>query len=60
MQTVSYSTIDSNCKMTPIQDLMKGIPLSDGKYWGIDVDVEDTEILVSGYHRDMFGRESGR
>ena len=24
MQTVSYSTIDSNCKMTPIQDLMKG------------------------------------
>ncbi len=55
MQTVSYSTIDSSCKMTPIQDLMKGIPLSDGKYWGIDVDVEDTEILVSGYHRDMFG-----
>ena len=54
MQTVSYSTIDSNCRMSPIQDLMPGIPLSDGKYWGIDVDVDDSELLVSGYHRDVF------
>ncbi len=54
MQTVSYSTIDANCRMSPTQDLMPGIPLSDGKYWGIDVDVRDSEILVSGYHRDVF------
>ena len=54
MQTISYSTIDASCRMTPIQDLMPGIPLSDGKYWGIDVDVEGSEILVSGYHRDAF------
>jgi len=33
---------------------MPGIPLSDGKYWGVDVDVRDSEILVSGYHRDVF------
>ncbi|MBR79371.1 MAG: hypothetical protein CMA88_01095 [Euryarchaeota archaeon] len=54
MQTVSYSTIDANCRMSPIQDLMPGIPLSDGKYWGIDVDVDDSELLVAGYHRDVF------
>ena len=54
MQTVSYSTIDSSCRMTPTQDLMPGIPLSDGKYWGIDMDLREGEILVSGYHRDIF------
>jgi hypothetical protein len=40
--------------MSPIQDLMDPILLSDGKYWGIDIDVDDEEVLVSGYHRDMF------
>jgi subtilisin family serine protease len=54
MQTLSYSTIDSTCRMTPIQDLLNGIPLSDGKYWGIDMDVSDSEIIVAGYHRDLF------
>ena len=55
MQTLSYSTIDSSCRIAPPQDLLPGIPLSDGKYWGIDMDVRDSEILVSGYHRDVFG-----
>lgn len=54
MQTLSYSTIDPTCRMTPTQDLLEGIPLSDGKYWGIDMDVSKTEILVAGYHRDLF------
>ena len=54
MQTLSYSTIDSNCRIAPAQDLLPGIPLSDGKYWGVDMDVRDSEILVSGYHRDVF------
>ena len=52
MQTLSYSTVDSSCRISPAQDLLPGIPLSDGKYWGIDMDVKDSEILVSGYHRD--------
>jgi len=52
-QTVSYSTIDSACEMRPIQDLMDPILLSDGKYWGIDIDVDGTELLVAGYHRDL-------
>ena len=52
-QTVSYSTIDASCQMTPIQDLMDPMLLSDGKYWGVDIDVDDTEILVGGYHRDL-------
>ena len=52
-QTLSYSTIDATCEMTPIQDLMQPILLSDGKYWGIDMDVYDSEIVVSGYHREM-------
>ena len=54
MQTVSYSTIDPTCRMAPIQDLLGGMPLSDGKYWGVDLDVKDTEIIVAGYHRDIF------
>ena len=54
MQTLSYSTIDSSCRIAPPQDLLPGIPLSDGKYWGIDMDIRDSEILVSGYHRDVF------
>ncbi|MFL2956033.1 MAG: S8 family serine peptidase [Candidatus Thalassarchaeaceae archaeon] len=51
-QTISYSTIDSSCVMTPIQDLIQPILLSDGKYWGIDMDLDGTEILISGYLRD--------
>ena len=57
-QTLSYSTIDASCEMTPIQDLMQPILLSDGKYWGIDIDVEDSELLVSGYHREMMASGS--
>ena len=52
-QTLSYSTIDATCQMTPIQDLMDPILLSDGKYWGIDVDVDGSDVLVAGYHRDL-------
>tara|TARA_B100000287_G_scaffold289062_1_gene272356 strand:- start:11933 stop:16843 length:4911 start_codon:yes stop_codon:yes gene_type:complete len=54
MQTVSYSTIDPTCRMAPIQDLLSGMPLSDGKFWGVDIDVKETEIVVAGYHRDLF------
>ncbi len=53
-QTLTYSSIDSACQMTPIQDLMPPILLSDGKYWGIDLDMRETEIIVSGYHQDIF------
>ena len=60
MQTLSYSTIDSSCRIAPAQDLLPGIPLSDGKYWGIDMDVKEDEILVSGYHRDVFSEGSLR
>jgi subtilisin family serine protease len=52
-QTVSYSTIDATCTMTPIQDLMEPILLSDGKYFGIDIDKQGDELLVAGYHRDI-------
>jgi len=52
-QTLSYSTIDATCEMTPIQDLMQPILLSEGKYWGIDMDIDGSELLVSGYHREM-------
>lgn len=52
-QTVSYTTIDSSCLMTPIQDIMDPILLSDGKYWGIGMDVDGPEILVAGYHHEI-------
>ena len=53
-QTVSYTTLDSSCQLTPIQDIMPPILLSDGKYWGLDMDVKGSEIVVAGYHRDIF------
>jgi len=53
MQTLSYSRIDATCEMTPIQDLMESISLSDGKYYGINMDVKETEIMIGGYHRDI-------
>ena len=53
LQTLSYSRIDATCEMTPIQDLMEPISLSDGKYYGIDLDVKGTEIMIGGYHRDI-------
>ncbi len=52
-QTLSYSRIDASCEMTPIQDLMQPISLSDGKYYGIDIDVQGTEVIIGGYHRDI-------
>ena len=52
-QTVSYTTIDSSCLMSPIQDLMNPISLSEGKYWGIGMDMKGSEILVAGYHHEL-------
>tara|TARA_B100000900_G_scaffold407171_1_gene419416 strand:- start:86 stop:4837 length:4752 start_codon:yes stop_codon:yes gene_type:complete len=52
-QTISYSRIDATCEMDPIQDLMDPISLSDGKYFGLDIDVKGTDIIVAGYHRDI-------
>ena len=52
-QTISYSRIDATCEMAPVQDLMQPISLSDGKYFGIDIDVKGTEIIIAGYHRDI-------
>ena len=49
-QTVSYSTLDYTCNIAPIQDLVDGISLSDGKYWGLDIDIEGSEIIIAGYH----------
>ncbi len=53
-QTVSYTTLDSSCQMTPVQDIMPPLLLSDGKYWGLDMDVRESEIMIAGYHRDIF------
>ena len=54
MQTLSYTTIDATCKTSPVQDLLPGLPLTDGKYWGVDMDIRDSEIVIAGYHRDIF------
>ena len=53
LQTLSYARIDATCEISPVQDLMESISLSDGKYYGIDMDVRGTEIMIGGYHRDI-------
>tara|TARA_B100001175_G_scaffold317752_1_gene336171 strand:- start:6336 stop:11120 length:4785 start_codon:yes stop_codon:yes gene_type:complete len=59
-QTVSYTTIDSSCIMSPIQNLMEPILLSDGKYWGIGMDMKEQEILIAGYHHEMLSSSSNQ
>ena len=52
--TVSYSTIDRTCQMTPRQDLMPGLLTAEGTYWGIGMDQSHGEVVIAGYHRDLF------
>ena len=59
-QTVSYTTIDSSCLMSPIQDLMEPISLSEGKYWGIGMDIKQSKILVAGYHHQLASGSSSQ
>jgi len=53
-QTVSYTTIDRTCQMTPKQDLMPGLLTSEGTYWGFDLDQYGDRVIIAGYHRDLF------
>ncbi len=52
--TVSYTTIDRTCQMTPRQDLMPGLLTAEGTYWGLDIDQRGDTVILAGYHRDMF------
>ena len=51
--TVSYTTIDRTCQMTPRQDLMPGLLTAEGTYWGLGLDQKDDQVIIAGYHRDL-------
>nr|MCS5532351.1 hypothetical protein [Candidatus Poseidoniales archaeon] len=51
--TVSYTTIDRTCQMTPRQDLMPGLLSAEGTYWGLGLDQRDDTVVLAGYHRDL-------
>ena len=51
--TVSYTTIDHTCQMTPRQDKMPGLLSAEGTYWGLGLDQKDDNVVIAGYHRDM-------
>ncbi|CAI8398540.1 MAG: Serine protease AprX [Marine Group II euryarchaeote MED-G33] len=51
--TVSYTTIDRTCQMTPRQDLMPGLLTSSGTYWGLGLDQRDDSVVIAGFHRDL-------
>ncbi|MEE2758791.1 MAG: S8 family serine peptidase [Candidatus Thermoplasmatota archaeon] len=51
--TVSYTTIDRTCQMTPRQDLMPGLLSAQGTYWGLGLDQKDDTVVLAGYHRDL-------
>ena len=51
--TVSYTTIDRTCQMTPRQDKMPGLLSAEGTYWGLGLDQRDDKVLIAGYHRDL-------
>ena len=51
--TVSYTTIDRTCQMTPRQDLMPGLLSAQGTYWGLGLDQNDDTVVLAGYHRDL-------
>jgi subtilisin family serine protease len=52
--TVSYTTIDRSCQMTPRQDLMPGLLAAEGTYWGLGMDQSEDRVVIAGYHRDLF------
>ncbi|MDE0708749.1 MAG: hypothetical protein OSB33_07365, partial [Candidatus Poseidoniales archaeon] len=51
--TVSYTTIDRTCQMTPRQDKMPGLLSAEGTYWGLGLDQRDDKVVIAGYHRDL-------
>ncbi|MDE0574882.1 MAG: S8 family serine peptidase [Candidatus Poseidoniales archaeon] len=51
--TVSYTTIDRTCQMTPRQDVMPGLLSAEGTYWGLGLDQRDDTVVLAGYHRDL-------
>ena len=51
--TVSYTTIDRTCQMTPRQDLMPGLLTAEGTYWGLGLDQKGDQVIIAGYHRDL-------
>ena len=52
--TLSYTTIDRSCQMTPRQDLMPGLLTAEGTYWGLGIDQKADRVVLAGYHRDLF------
>ena len=54
LSTLSFAAIDLSCTNTNPIDLMSPLMLAEGTYWGIDLDVNDGEALIAGYHRDLF------
>jgi hypothetical protein len=51
--TVSYTTLDRTCQMTPRQDVMPGLLSAEGTYWGLGLDQRDDTVVLAGYHRDL-------
>jgi len=54
LSTLSFSSIDLSCTASEKFDLLPALMLAEGTYWGIDLSVDGGEVLIGGYHRDLF------
>ena len=50
---IGTSSMSSRGDLNQPQYLMTKIKLSEGQYWGFDMDERDGVILLAGYHRDI-------
>jgi len=54
LSTLTFSSVDLSCTSTAKMDLLPSLMLAEGTYWGIDLAVNGGEVLIGGYHRDLF------
>ena len=54
LSTLTFSSVDLSCTSSQKMDLLPSLMLAEGTYWGIDLSVNGGEVLIGGYHRDLF------
>ena len=53
MTDIGMSSIGMLGEMGSVSSHMNPLKSSEGKYWGLDLDSKDDQIVLAGYHRDI-------
>ena len=50
---IGMTSVDENGERTAIQHHLTPIRISEGSYWGLDLDSRGNEVVLAGYHRNI-------